>query len=236
MALPTNSPPTKEVEERAHRHGAGATRRFLRRIPQTHTHAASTLGGRRARSQAPNASRTTRTDIALAGLQLVIGYQWLVSGSDKILLGTFPAQVGYLLMGQITSGKLPAYFAVLLESLVVPNASVFGYGIMFGETLAGLGLTAAGLLMLLSPFVEAHISGRLWKSFAVIDGLVTCLAPIAAIGAGLLGLSYYVLDGAPTLWFTPSLAYGGAIAPGMVVALASLVLVVAQVFRLRASR
>ena len=57
------------------------------------------------------------------------------------------------------------------------------------------------------------------------------LAPLAALGAGLLGLSYYILDGAPTIWFTPSLTYGGAIAPALVVAFASLVLVAAQVVR-----
>jgi hypothetical protein len=169
-------------------------------------------------------------------LQLVIGYQWLVSGVDKILLGSFPAQIGSLIAGQIGSGKLPDYFAALLQALVVPNAPAFGYAIMFGETLAGLGLIAAGLLALLRPPAEAHIVGGLWRMFALADRLVTSLAPLAAVGAGLLGLSYYLLDGAPTLWFTPSLAYGGAVAPGMVVALASIVLVAAQVVRPRPSR
>jgi thiosulfate dehydrogenase [quinone] large subunit len=179
-----------------------------------------------------------RQNIAFAGLQLVIGYQWLVSGVDKLLLGTFPAQMGHLLAGQVGSGKLPGYFAALLQALVVPNAPAFGYAIMLGETLAGLGLIAAGLLALLRPLAEAHLVGRLWRVFALADRLVTGLAPLAAAGAGLLGLSYYLLDGAPTLWFMPSLAYGGAIAPGMLVALASLVLVAAQVVRprLRPSR
>jgi hypothetical protein len=180
--------------------------------------------------------RSTSTNIALAGLQLVIGYQWLVSGVDKLLLGTFPLQMGPLLAGQIGGGKLPGYFAALLQGLVVPNAPAFGYAIMLGETLAGLGLIAAGLLELLRPLAEAHLVGSIWTVFAVTDRLVTSLAPLAAAGAGLLGLSYYLLDGAPTIWFTSSLAYGGAVAPGMVIALASLVLVVAQVVRPRPSR
>jgi uncharacterized membrane protein YphA (DoxX/SURF4 family) len=214
----------------------GAIPGFIRRIPRAHAHAATTLGGRAVRPQAHAAARTTSTNIALAGLQLVIGYQWLVSGVDKMLLGTFPAQMGQLLAVQIGSGKLPAYFATLLRALVVPNAPVFGYAVMLGETLAGLGLVAAGLLMLLRPLAEAHSSGSLWKIFARTDRLVAALAPVAATGAGLLGLSYYLLDGAPPFWFMPSLAYGGAIAPGLMVALASLVLVVAQVFPSRTSR
>lgn len=234
MATPTNT----EAERMSHR-VMGTTRGFMRRIPGARAHAASTRGGRHARLKAPKVpavSLTTNTNIALAGLQLVIGYQWLVSGVDKMLLGTFPAQIGHLLVLQLGSGKLPTYFATLLRSLVVPNAPVFGYAIMLGETLAGLGLIAGGLVMLLRPLAEARTSGRVWELFAMTDRLVTGLAPLAAAGAGLLGLSYYLLDGAPMLWFTPSLAYGGAIAPGMVVALASLVLVVAQVFRLRTSR
>jgi thiosulfate dehydrogenase [quinone] large subunit len=169
--------------------------------------------------------------VALAGLQLVIGYQWLVSGIDKILLGAFPAQVSPLLMGSISSGKLPTYFAALLRAVVVPNAAAFGYAVMLGETLAGLGLVAAGVFNFLRPQFEARARGRLWEIFALTDRLVMGLAPLAAVGAGLLGLSFYLLDGASTIWFTPSLAYGGAIAPELVLALASLVLVAAQLIR-----
>lgn len=226
MATPTNTKtqPTRRSVVRA-------MRSVAQRIPRPPTHTISALGGRRAQPRSATISRTTHTNLALAGLQLVIGYQWLVSGGDKLLLGTFPAQMGQLLAGQIGSGKLPTYFAALLRVLVVPNAPVFGYAIMLGETLAGLGLMAAGLLALLRPLAEAHITGSVWAVFARTDRLVTGLAPLAAVGAGLLGLSYYLLDGAPPLWFTPSLAYGGAIAPGMVVALASIVLVIGQVFR-----
>ena len=236
METPTNTTPTPAQIERRRRRVVETTRGVLRRIPRTSTHGASTLGGRHARTQAPVVSPTTNTNIALAGLQLVIGYQWLVSGVDKILLGSFPAQMGQLLAGQIGGGKLPGYFAALLQALVVPSAPVFGYAVMLGETLAGLGLVAAGLLALLRPLAEARSSGRLWEFFAMTNRLVTGLAPLAAVGAGLQGLSYYLLDGAPPLWFTPSLAYGGAIAPGMVVALASLVLVAAQVFHPRTSQ
>ena len=88
----------------------------------------------------------------------------------------------------------------------------------------------------LHPLFEARAHGRLWELFALTDRLVTGMAPVAALGAGLLGVTYYALDGAPTIWFTPSLAYGGAIAPALIVALASLVLVAAQVTRPRPGR
>src|SRR5260221_3597283 len=130
MATPTNAtppanatPPTNPTTEHTRRHVVETVRGFTRRIPRAraHVHAASTLGGRHARSQAPAVSHTTSTNVALAGLQLVIGYQWLVSGIDKVLLGTVPAQIRHLLVAQIGSSDLPGYFAKLLPALVVPN-------------------------------------------------------------------------------------------------------------------
>src|SRR5690242_3171168 len=132
MATPTNTTPTESTDTER---GPGRIvetvrriRRFRRRDP--HAHSVSAFAGRSARPQTTAVSHATSTNVALAGLQLVIGYQWLVSGVDKILLGAFPAQVGPLLMGQISSGKLPTAFAALLRTVVVPSAPVFGYAIM----------------------------------------------------------------------------------------------------------
>ena len=36
-------------------------------------------------------------NLALAGLQLLVGYAWLLAGVDKLLLGAFPVQLGGLL-------------------------------------------------------------------------------------------------------------------------------------------
>src|SRR6266571_1704058 len=55
------------------------------------------LPGRPHLRPVPNDSRAIDThipNIALAGFQLLIGYEWLLAGGDKLLLGAFPAQVG----------------------------------------------------------------------------------------------------------------------------------------------
>ena len=99
-------------------------------------------------------------NLALAGLQLLIGYEWLVSGVDKVLLGAFPDRMGGLLTAAISGGRLPGFFAALLQNLVLPNAYFFGVMIEWGETLAGLGLVAAGLVTLLRPLAERHLTLR----------------------------------------------------------------------------
>jgi hypothetical protein len=184
------------------------------------------------RSASPEAGATGAhfPNIALAGFQILIGYEWLLAGGDKLLLGGFPAQLGKLLLGTVGGGQLPGFFASLLRELVVPNAVLFGYLIEWSETLAGLGLMIAGLLALLRPLVERSLSGH---AAMVVAGfrLVERLASLAALGVGLLGLSYFFLDGLPRPWFVPSIAFGGSIDMGLFLAAASVVLVVSQLMQ-----
>src|SRR5258707_15465481 len=176
-------------------------------------------------------SRTigTRTpNIALVGLQLLVGYEWLLAGGDKLLLGNFPAQLGGLLNTLVSSGHLVGFFTVILRGLVVPNALLFGYLIELGETLAGLGLITAGLVALLRPLAGRYLTGTSATVFMFGDRLLGRLALFAAIGAGLLGVSYFFLDGLPAPWFLPSVAFGGSIDNGLFLAVASVILVVSQ--------
>jgi hypothetical protein len=170
-------------------------------------------------------------NLALAGLQLLVGYEWLVSGVDKVLLGTFPDKMGGLLTAAIGGGRLPGFFAALLQNLVLPSAAPFGVVIEWGELLAGLGLIAAGLVTLLRPLAERYLSLRAALIFSYGAHLLDLLAPAAAIGAGLLGLSFFLLDGLPTPWFAPGIAYGGAIDTGLFLAVASVILVAGQLLQ-----
>ena len=166
----------------------------------------------------PQSTRATGTrplNGALVGLQLLIGYEWLLAGGDKFLLGAFPAQLG---------------------GLVAPNAVLFGYLIESGETLAGLGLITAGLVALLRPLAGRSLSGTSAALFVYGDRLLQRLAPLAAMGAGLLGVSYFFLDGLPAPWFVPNIAFGGSIDNGLFLAAASVVLVVGQLVQRRPSR
>src|SRR5260370_20356182 len=124
---------------------------------------------------APQGTRAIDThipNIALAGLQLLIGYEWLLAGGDKLLLGAFPAQLGGMLLALVSGGHLVGFFAAILQGLVAPNAVLFGYLIALGETLAGLGLMAAGLGALLRPLACRCFSGTSPTSFACGDPLL----------------------------------------------------------------
>src|SRR5207245_53882 len=188
---------------------------------------------------APQGTRAIDThipNIALAGFQLLIGYEWLLAGGDKLLLGTFPAQLGGMLLALVRGGHLVGFFAAILQGLVVPHAVLFGYLIEVAETLAGLGLMAAGLVALLRPLAGRYLSGMRATVFMYGDRLLAGLALFAALGAGLLGVSYFFLDGLPAPWFIPSVAFGGSIDTGLFLAVASVILVVSQLMQRRPSR
>jgi thiosulfate dehydrogenase [quinone] large subunit len=179
---------------------------------------------------------TQSPNLALAGFQLLVGYAWLLAGIDKLLLGVFPAQLGGLLLSNVDGGHLPAFFVTLLRGLVMPNAVLFGSLIEWGETLAGLGLMTAGLFALLRPLAGRYLGGTSAKMFLFGARLLERLAPLAAAGAGLLGLNYFLLDGAPAQWFAPKIADGGAMDTGLFLAAASVVLIVSQFVQWRSSR
>lgn len=190
-------------------------------------------GRARAERHADATAATVAPNVALAGLELLVGYEWLVGGVDKLLFGTFPHALGGLLAQSLGGGHLPGAFAALLRGLVVPNATLFGYLIEWGEALAGLGLIAAALVELLRPVAARYLAGAWRGAYAAGERLIETLAPVAVVGAGLLGLSFFFLDGLPTPWFAPTIAYGGAIDTGLLLAGASVVLVVGRLARLR---
>src|SRR6266849_9078688 len=155
-------PATPDVQHRLPLHLPG--RPHLRPTPQ---------GTRAIDTRIPN--------IALAGLQLLIGYEWLLAGGDKLLLGAFPAQLGGMLLTLVSGGHLVSFFAAILQGLVAPNAVLFGHLVELDVTLAVLGLMAAGLVSLLRPLAGRHLRGRSATLFVFGDRLLGRLAPIAAL-------------------------------------------------------
>jgi hypothetical protein len=59
--------------------------------------------------------------------------------------------------------------------------------------------------------------------------VMNTLWPLAAVGGLIMGLSFYVVDGAPSQGFMPSVAFGGALDEAFLLAMGSLVLLAAAV-------
>ena len=181
---------------------------------------ASTGVARSPQESAPTSlTESIHTDrIARIGLQAALGYEWLVSGLDKALYGRFPETLGGLLAGALRAGEIPAPFAALLRTLALPHPLFFGWLIEWSETLSGLALLGAALMALLRPALERRLAPEARSWLPPAHRTVDMLAVAAAAGAVLLGLSFYLLDGALAFWPLPTIAFGGAVDTGLLLA------------------
>ena len=81
--------------------------------------------------------------VALLLVQVVIGYEWLVSGLTKLVHGDFPAGLAAELRD--LSHGAPAWYRSFLDGTVIPHAAAFGYAIEIAELAVGVVLLVAVL-------------------------------------------------------------------------------------------
>jgi hypothetical protein len=93
-------------------------------------------------STSPSASRLPLVGLLL--VQLLVGYEWFVSGLTKFVHGGFPSGLANELREK--SADAPNWYRSFLDGLIIPYASAFGYLIEIGELLVGLALIVAALV------------------------------------------------------------------------------------------
>jgi uncharacterized membrane protein YphA (DoxX/SURF4 family) len=129
--------------------------------------------------------------VGLLLVQLLVGYEWLMSGLTKIVRGGFPGGLAAELRDK--SEGASGWYKSFLDGSVIPHASAFGYLIETGELVVGLALVAAALIWLLRW-------GRLSYSRRVAVLGATALASLAAI---FMAVNFHLANGAPHPWLIP---------------------------------
>jgi uncharacterized membrane protein YphA (DoxX/SURF4 family) len=132
-------------------------------------------------TQTRNAATTT-----LLLIQIVIGYEWLVSGLTKLVRSDFPtglaAQLGDM------SKDSPGWYRSFLTSVVLPHAQASGYAIEIIELLAGCVLIGVALALLVRPTLKLPRASIVAAVAASAAALVMVANFELANGAG-FGLS-----------------------------------------------
>jgi thiosulfate dehydrogenase [quinone] large subunit len=132
---------------------------------------AATDRGTRSQIPEPNITRFLFADTRMAPVWLLVrvylGYLWLSSGVEKLIGGSWIGQgaggaVQSFAQGalQQVGGEHPQvtqWYARFLEAVVIPNAAVFSYVVVFGELLVGLGLIL-GLFTGIAAFFGAFMN------------------------------------------------------------------------------
>jgi len=115
----------------------------------------------------------------------VIGYEWFMSGLTKIVRGGFPSGLGDELTEK--SEGAAGWFRDFLDSVVIPNATGFGYLIV------GIGLVAAALTWLLAW-------DRVGASARAAALAVTVLAALAGVA---MNVAFHLANGSAHPWLIP---------------------------------
>lgn len=148
-----------------------------------------------------NPQRGTRPDtlrarpglgmIGFLVIEMIIGYEWLVSGLTKIVNGDFPTG----LAGEMTDkvGDVTAWYAGLLRAVVIPNAPAFGYLIEVGEVLLGLALIVVPVVWL---FAWDRVPDR-------VRSLLLFAVTAASVAAIFMALNFHLANGNSHPWFLP---------------------------------
>jgi hypothetical protein len=129
--------------------------------------------------------------VGLLFVQLLVGYEWFISGLTKIIRGGFPSGLATELTEK--SEGAPGWYKSFLDGSIIPNASAFGYLIEIGELIVGLALIAAALVWL-ARWERLPEGGRV----AVLATTV-----LASLGAIFMAVNFHLANGAPHPWLIP---------------------------------
>lgn len=174
-----------------------------------------------------NSDTGTAGRLPVAGLflvQIVIGYEWLVSGLAKVVRGDFPGGLAGDLAGRAAGA--PGWYRGFLSAVVFPNARVFGYLIEIAELLTGAALVAVGLAWLVA---RERLGSR-----SRTAGLLTTSA--AALAGLLMNVNFHLASGSPQPWRISAESFEEAVDLDSVMAALELVLLVVSAVGLPSSR
>lgn len=129
--------------------------------------------------------------IGMLVVNLIVGYEWFMSGLVKVVRGDFPSGLADELLEK--SEGVPNWYRNFMLSAFIPNAEFFGYVIEIAELLAGIALILGALIWL---FAWDRVSDR-------VRVAVHFFIAVAAIGATFLVINLHLANGAPHPWFIP---------------------------------
>ena len=162
--------------------------------------------------------------IGLLGVEMVIGYEWFISGLVKFVRGGFPAGLADDFREK-SEGVAP-WYASFLENAIIPNAQFFGYAIEISELLAGVALIVGPLIWI---FAWDRVSDR-------VRTLVLLAGAVAAIGGTFLAVNLHFANGASHPWLIPGDAFDEGIDLDSVLPAIQIVIATVSVVLLRRLR
>jgi uncharacterized membrane protein YphA (DoxX/SURF4 family) len=130
--------------------------------------------------------------LGLLAVEAILGYEWLMSGITKIVRGGFPGGLADEL--QAKSQGSASWYASFLDTVVIPNGTLFGVLIIVAELAVGAALIAAAALWAFR-----------WDRFSTTGRTTVLAVTLAAAFAGILmNVNFHLANGSAHPWLIPS--------------------------------
>ena len=155
--------------------------------------------------------------VGLLTIQLVIGYEWFISGLTKLYRGGFAAGLSNELRDKsrgVSGG--PRWF---LDRIVIPHGWAFGWFVLGAELAAGVALLGTVAVFL----VRRHDLGFSTRQIMLV------LIAAASIGGIVMNLSFHLANGAPHPWLLPKSGFDEGVDLDSVMPLAQLAFAIVAV-------
>lgn len=169
-------------------------------------------------------------DLACAGLvglllvQILIGYEWLISGLTKVIDGGFPQGLAVELRGSTQAA--PAFYKSFLDNVVIPHGELFGYLVEIGEVVGGVALVAAAVIWMLRwPRLSVG-----WQTSVL---LVTAIASLVGV---FMNVNFHLANGGTHPWLIPPSGFDEGVDLDSLMPAIQVVLAGVAVYGLRALR
>src|SRR5215472_12891696 len=88
--------------------------------------------------------------VLLAVIQAIIGWEWLMSGGNKLLSGTFPQGLADTISRMLTNNP-DGWYVSFLQNAILPHSLFYGYLIEWTEVIIGLILLGGAVIVAGQP-------------------------------------------------------------------------------------
>ncbi len=117
-------------------------------------------------------NRSTR--YLLAAIEAIIGWEWLLSGANKLLSGTFPQGLADTLQDGLKN--IPnGWYVHMIQAWILPNSVFYGYFIEWTELAVGLLLLGGALILIGEPRRRGEAEHNLAVAYSVLVILAAVL-------------------------------------------------------------
>ncbi len=159
--------------------------------------------------------------LLLAAIQAIIGWEWLMSGGNKLLAGTFPQSLANTIASLLKDNP-DGWYVSFLQQVILPHSVFYGYLIEWSEVTIGVILLGGAFVLLGQPRKRGQEQYRLAVAYSVAS---ICAA---FLGAFMTINFHFLMGGWIFPWFDPTAANSEGIDLDALLPPFSLVIILAQ--------